>query len=163
MTDLYSHFKNEQLKQRREDQDAFLADLVLVILEDMKSPRPWFKVAELAVFEYERKRDQYLDDPVVSDLIVPDDSWIKPSRIASTSGKRRIESAVIDRGWYIARPIGKGILLTKDKVTITDDHEKDERVIKSRTERMNFNTSIVNEKLKTELRMASLQFLKSGD
>lgn len=151
--------KNEALRDRREQQSGFLADLVMRVLKDMKKPRPWEKVAELAVFEYERNRDRFLDDPSVSDLLIPSDDWVNKKRILGKWGKRRIEAAIIASGWYLAKPPGEGILLTKERVVIEQDATKDFRALKSRAERMSHRNVTIHEKTGADVKVATIQFL----
>lgn len=151
--------KSDGLRDRREQQSAFLAELVMRVLKDMKRPRPWEKVAELAVFEYERNRDRFLDDPSLSDLLVPNDSWVNKKRILGKLGKRRIEAVIVESGWYLAKPPGEGIVLTKDKSAIEQDTDKDARSLKSRADRMSHRSVIIHKKTGADVKVAAIQFL----
>lgn len=159
----YETIQNEELRDRREQQSAFLADLMVRVLKDMKRPRPWDKVAELAVFEYERNRDKFLDDPSLSDLLIPNDSWVNKNRILGKWGKRRIEAAIIANGWYLAKPPGEGILLTNERVVIEQDSEKDIRALKSRADRMSHRNVTIHDKTGAKLKVSAIQFLPIND
>ena len=159
MAELYE-FKNETQAALMEARSEFLASLVLKVLKNMLKPRPGKKVADLAIYEYERQRDRYLDDPAWEDLLVPSDKWVKQKSIFGALAKRRIEAVINESGWYIARPPGEGIFLTKDTTTIKADYERSGRAMKSRADRMSFVASQMNGKLGTELPATVLQFLQ---
>lgn len=159
----YETIQSEELRDRREQQSAFLADLMIRVLKDMKRPRPWEKVAELAVFEYERNRDKFLDDPSLSDLLIPIDTWVNKNRILGKLGKRRIEAAIIDSGWYLAKPPGEGILLTKERVIIEQDADKDMRSLKSRADRMSHRNVTIHNKTGANVKVSAIQFLPISD
>lgn len=160
---LLSSFNNEELAARREDEYGFLAQLVLEVLINMLQPRPWRKVAELAVYEYERSRDKYLDDPVDGKLLIPSDRWVKESRINSTQGRQRISAVIEELGYYIARPPGEGIYLTKDKSVIEEDYAKNGKAVKSRADRLSYRAVKTNKRLGTELPIAAVQFLPASE
>lgn len=151
--------QSDELRDRREQQSAFLAELVMRVLKDMRRPRPWEKVAELAVFEYERNRDKFLDDPSLSDLLVPNDNWVNKKRILGKLGKRRIEAVIIESGWYLAKPPGEGIVLTKDTTMIEQDTDKDARSLKSRADRMSHRSTVIHDKTGANVKVAAIQFL----
>ena len=158
MAELYE-FKNETHAALVEARYEFLAFLVLEVLKNMLTARPWKKVADLAIYEYERQRSRYLDDPVWGDLLIPSDKWVKQRTIIGALGKRRIEAVINEGGWYISRPPGEGIFLTKDTNSIKSDYERSGRAMKSKADRMSFIASQMNRKLGTELPATVLQFL----
>lgn len=126
--------KAELIKQRME----FVAiDLVLPVLKSIKAPRPWAKVEELAIYEYERNRDWFLDADVEGLLSSKrGDKWIKKGIVAGYLAKKRIELILNEAGWYIARPQGEGIWLTTEPEEIKADRKKMQKQIITRSKNL---------------------------
>lgn len=133
----YKYKKGEHAEMWKARYEFIAMELVLEVLKTMRKSKTWRQVGLLAVHEYDRQALVFQDSAIWRMLFdknkkVNGDEWIKPSRISSSLGKKRICQLLQANGYYIARPPGQGIMLTRDPELITQDHGREISGVKTR-------------------------------
>jgi hypothetical protein len=129
----YYKYKKEEHAEMWKTRYEFIAiELVLEVLKTMRKPKTWKQVGLLAVHEYDRQALAFQDSAMWGLLFDKGDDWIKPTRISSSLGKKRISQLLQANGFYVSRPPGQGIKLTTDPKLVEEDHGREVSGIKTR-------------------------------